>query len=442
MTIVSDFSERFDIRYQKAFVAFAMRDSDFLGQVYNDLTPELFADSTLQRVVRLTLDFYKDNQSAPDTLLFQKLDELRVQSLIGQDAFTLCNKLADELFSIKLQNRKYILTEFGNFLKHQLFKVKLPLAVEYEKKGDFEGCQRVMREVFSYRPAREDDLGGLLSPDPIERITRRQKQDYKRLWTLIPEVDGRIDGLRGGELGVLQSQRSSAGKSSALGFLARSFAFQGRKVALYSLEMSREAYEDRLDQTIAGLTKGQLRDDVAIRTRMAAMLRHGGNIWINAMPMNKTRVSDIRRHWEMLQSVHGYRADAIIIDYADLIAPETRELKSNLYALGEEVYRELTGWLQEEDLPCWTAMQSGREAMNETHAGQQHASGSIAKMQIANLVLSINRTEEETREGKTRLHVVKARDDASQFDIEIKTDFARQQFWAGGQYRTVADDLI
>ncbi len=433
---MSDFSDRFDIRYQKCFVAFAIRDSDFLGQVARDLQPELFADSTLQRVIRLLLDFYKEHQAAPDALIFQKLDELHKQSLLGQDAFDLCNKLVDELFAIKLQNRKYILTEFGNFIKHQLFKVKLPLAVEYEKRGDFAECERVLREVFLYKPAKADDLGGFLTADASARVERRQYQDYKRLWTLIPELDAKVDGLRGGELAVMQSQRSSAGKSAALAFLARSFAFQGRKVVIYTLEMSKAAYEDRLDQTIAGLTRGQLRDDVAIRTRLTAMLRHGGNIWIAALPMNKTRVSDLRQHWNMLQSVHGYRADAILIDYADLLAPETKELRSNLYATGEEVYRELVGWLQEEDLPCWTAMQSGREAMNETHAGQQHASGSIAKMQIANLVISINRTEEETKIGKTRLHVVKARDGAAQFDIEIATDFSRQQFWAGGQYRT------
>lgn len=433
---MSDFSEKFDIRFQKCFAAFLIRDSEFLDRVGPDLKPEIFANTTLQRLLRIVLDFWQQEHAAPDTLIFQVLDKLHVLGVLGQDAFDLCNKTADELFAVKLQNRQYLLNEYVTFLKHQLFKTKLPQAVEYEKKGDFEACENILKEVFLFKAKKSDDLGGFLDADPAARIERRKVQDVKRFWTLIPEVDSRIDGLRGGELGVFQSQRSSAGKTAALAFLARSFAFQGRKVAIYTIEMSRESYEDRMDQTIAGLTKSGLTDEVAIRTRMSAMLRHGGNVFIQDFPMNKTRVSDLKRHWEMLQSVYGYRADALIVDYADILQPETRELRSNMFAAGEEIYQELHGWLQEEDLVCWTGMQSNREAMNETHADQKHAGGSIAKIQIADLVLSINRTEEEEKNGITRLNVVKSRNDPARYDIEIRHDFSRMQFWAGCNYST------
>jgi hypothetical protein len=83
----------------------------------------------------------------------------------------------------------------------------------------------------------------------------------------------------------------------------------------------------------------------------------------------------------------------------------------------------------EDRMVGWTGLQSGRDAAKEKHADQQHAGGSIAKIQIADVVLSINRTPEEQVNGLTRIHIVKAREDKARFDVCFPTDFNRMQFW-------------
>lgn len=430
---MSDFSSKFDQHFQKCFVAFVMRDSEFLQEVAADLSPELFSDSAMQRIVRVCLDFHAQEKSAPDMLIFRLFDQLRDQGALGQDTYAICSKLADELFATRLQNRRYLLSEFQSFLRHQMFRQLLPIAVEHERKGEFDKCEQTLQKVFTYKPRRALDLGRQLDADPDARVRRRQTEDGQRFWTLIPELDRRIDGLRPGELGVWLSQRSSAGKSAALAFLARSAAFQGRRVVIYTLEMSEEAYEDRLDQTISGLTKKDLRDETAIKTRMAAMLRHGGSIWIKKFPQLGTKISDLRKHWEMLQSVHNFRADVVLIDYADLLDPETPELKVNSNEAAHEVYSAYTSWLGEEGIVSWTGSQSNREAMQEAVADQAHVAKGIAKMQIAHLVISLNRSPEEETQGIIRLYIAKAREDAARYEIPIRTDFSRQQFWAGGK---------
>jgi replicative DNA helicase len=116
------------------------------------------------------------------------------------------------------------------------------------------------------------------------------------------------------------------------------------------------------------------------------------------------------------------------LDYADLLAPERADA-TELYASGADVYNHLRGWLVEDRLVGWTGLQSGRSAMEVTVADQHHTGGSIAKAQIADLIVSINRSPEEETKGYTNLFIVKNRDGPARYSIAIKTDFNRMAFW-------------
>lgn len=419
----------FDIHFQKHFVNHLLRDSDFLEQTIHDLKPELFSDETIQRVVRVVQNFYMDNRSAPNTLVFRKLDDWKLQNLLNEDTHKVLTSYIDDLFAMPLQNRSFLLQEFNRFLRTQMAKSTMLPFVEHVKKGEFEKAEELMRKLFTFRPSRDTDLGSRFTEDPDTRIFRRQNTDHVKTYTLIPELDVVLDGLRGGELMVWQSQRSSAGKSAALVHMARSAVFQGKKALVYVLEGTKEAWEDRLDQCIAGLTKDGLLDRSALQLHLTKMMDFGGDLWIKQFPMYRTKVSDLMKHQEMLENVHGFHPDVVIVDYADLLAPETASLRGDLHALGAEVYGNLVGWLQEKNMCGHTGLQSGRSAMEETHADQQHTGGSIAKAQIAHVIVSLNRTAEEHQKGITNLHVVKNREGAARMDISINTDFSRMQFW-------------
>lgn len=423
----------FDARFQQAFVNFLLRDGTFLGTVAHDITPDLFGDDTLQRIVRLCLSHFEEHKAAPDTLAFQILQNWKDQGTLPESVCQSVSKVLDELFALPLQNRTFLLKEFSNFARQQMAKSQMIPYMEAVEGKNFDKAEEIMKKVFTYRPSQEIDLGRRLETDPTERIKRRLTEDPERLWTLIPEIDRRIPGLRAGELGVFQSQRSSSGKTAALQFLTRSFIFQGKKVFIAILESSEQAYEDRLDMAIAGLTKDLLTDRLKIQKSLTHMFHQGGDLWMKRFPMYTTKISDIRRHVDMLRNVHNFHPDVIINDYADLCAPETKSLAGDLHATGAEVYGHFIGWLQEENMVGWTGLQSNRGSMEATFADQLHAAGSIAKIQAAHLVLSLNRTAEEERDGKTNIFVVKARDEAARYSIVINTDFTRMAFWVRGE---------
>ncbi len=426
---MADLRVLFDAHFQRAFLAHMMRDSEFLERVIRDVSPLMFSDDYAQRLVTAIQEFYKTSKAAPDTLIFRVFGQYLQAEMIKTEVHQLCCKLADDLFAVPLQNRGYLLQEFEKFLKHRLFETRLPEVVDFVRKAEFDKAEDRLKQIFMFKPSSSNDLGVEFNDAVEERVARRESEDGHRFWLLIPPVDAKVRGLRRGEIGVWQSQRSSAGKTCALAHCAKAFALQGKNVAIFTLEMGEHAYEDRLDMAVTGLNREGLRNAEELRVRLQGFMRHSKRIRIKKFPGYSTKCSDLQAHCRMLESLEGFKADAVIIDYADLLAPETPELRGNLYETGAEVYSYWRAWMGEDQMVGWTGLQSGRSAMEEKFADQGHAGGSIAKIQIADVVLSINRTIEQEANGETSLHVVKAREDRARFDITFPTDFERMQFW-------------
>lgn len=424
-------SEKFDIFYQKHFVAHLLRDQYFAVQVLADFDPELFTDDTLRLATTIGKEFYQDNGAVPDFLFLSHIASLRDQKLLPERLYASLVGLWNELASLALSNRQYLLDEYDRFLKHMKYMTLLPSVIDVVQAGRIEEADELLNELITFRPSSANNLGRFYNADMVSRLDRRSHDSEQRLWTLIPPIDKCLRGLLRGELGVWQSQRSSIGKSAALGFLARSFLLQGYNVLLITLEMSEDMYEDRLDQTIGGVRSDGLEDTDRIASRIRSLLSRGGKCVIKHFPMYSATVDDLARFTERLEAVHNFRPDAILLDYADLLRPSSAGAKNgSTYEAGKDVYANLVGWIQREQFACWTAMQSGRGAMLETTADQQHAGESIAKMQIADIVLSINRSKEEEEQGLTRIHVVKARNDKARYDIVFPTELERMQFWS------------
>lgn len=419
----------FDEHFQQHFVNHLLRDSSFLERVAADISPELFSSEYGQRVARLTLDFFAENSAAPSTLVFRVLDKLLERQLMSPEVHKNLCVYIDGLFALDLQNRSFLLREFDNFIRHQQFKRQIIPITEHVKRGDFDAAETLMKEIFTTKSRRELDLGREITSDPSNRIIRRQQSDKRRLWTLIPELDRCTPGLVAGEFAVLQSQRSSAGKSAGLVFLTRSYVFQAAKVLIYSLEMSEEDYEDRIDMCVAGLVDKNLLERHKIQECLRRMFRRGGGIWVKQFPGSLTSVEDLREHKQMLESVHGFHADAVMLDYADELGPSRQSVAENGFERGKENYSLLRGWAVQDELVIWTGMQSNRSALEATVADQEHSGESIAKAWIADLIISINRTPEEEKAGLTRLWKVKDRRGQARLSFTIRSDFSRMQFW-------------
>jgi hypothetical protein len=317
-------------------------------------------------------------------------------------------------------------------MRHQRLLKMFPKFAEAMKKGDHEKAGDLLNDVVTFKSAYQQQPGNLFSADPSERVARRAVEDHERFWLLIPEIDATVNGLRRKQIGVFQSQRSSAGKTAALVHCIKAFVFQGWNVLAITVEDGREVFEDKLDMSVAGLTSRNLANQYEIEKAMRRWFRHGGNVHVAEFSPINTKVSTLRAYKKYLESTQNFYADVVILDYADLLGPETDTLRGDLFATGMEVYGALSAWAKEENIAIWTAMQSGRAAGTSTHADMEHAGMSIAKVWVAWQILSINRTAEEQQEGLTNIYVVKNKDGPARFSKTIRSDFDRQHFYCIG----------
>lgn len=424
---MSDFDDKFDKRFQQSLLAHYVRDAEFLTFAKGQVKPELFSSEVQQRLVRLVNDFYDKEKSAPNTLIYQVVSDWKSKGVLSDEQVVSLTIYIAELLALPLQNKAYIKNEFNRFAKEQLFRTNIIPITNLVKKGDFEKAEEKLKEIFSFSVRQELDLGRAFISDPSVRISRREQEDQERFWLLIPELDRCIQGGKRGELWLWQSAKSSGGKSAALVHLTRSFVFQKKRILIYSMEMSEESYEDRLDSNICGLSKDMLTDRIRIESKLRKLFRQGHQIWIKQFP-NGVLVDDLREHKRKLEAIEGFYADAVLVDYLDLLSIP-REEKYNSHTIYKKVSEQLRAWAVEEKVLVWSATQSNAAGMEAKLVDQQHVAGSKGKVYTCDGLIGINRTPEEQKQGLCNLNVVKNRDGAAGIVVKIRQDFSKMAFY-------------
>lgn len=420
---------KFDDRFQRSFSQYLLRDTQLLQLVSPYLVPEYFSNEVFRSLVFAIREFYRKYHGAPDQMVFTFLTELHESKQLSDTMFSILTECCREMLGEPLQNREYLLGIYDKALQHIAFDGVLPKFMEAAKQGDFATAQIQLREALQNTPSGRWQEGRFFSIDPTDRITRRQSREADEFPTLIPKLDRSKAFICRGELGMIQGQRTSIGKSAMLVHLARSLIFQGKRVVIYTMEMDETAYEDRLDMCISGLTSEGLQDVNKLRDRLRRIVRDDRMLLVKQFPGYKTSVADLRDHCKQLREFHHFHPDCVIVDYDDLLDPGTRDARASLYFKGLEIYGALRAWCVEEHIGCWVACQSKSGATEKTTATESDAGGSKAKAETADVVLTLNRTADEEVRGITRIFVAKVRTQRARYEVTIPTDLSRMQFY-------------
>lgn len=273
-------------------------------------------------------------------------------------------------------------------------------------------------------------------------VNERLRQRFKDPEVLRPFITGLerclADGGFAREELVVFAGLASAGKSFALLHMANMALLQQKKVVFYSLEMTEEKLATRLDAAYTGVLTHQLRDNPdAVLARLASLQKmFGDNILFKRMKAGLTRVSDLRAHLDLLK-FKGFQAEVIIIDYINLMRPEAHTREGRHRDLGD-VYIGLKGLQQERHLWCFTAAQSNRAGFNSPLITIKDFADSFEGGMHADVVISINRNDDEADQEKARLYVAKDRDGVDKKIITIGTNYKKGAFWSRRHSRNMS----
>ncbi|HGW6676511.1 TPA: hypothetical protein ACNG88_005494, partial [Klebsiella pneumoniae] len=102
----------------------------------------------------------------------------------------------------------------------------------------------------------------------------------------------------------------------------------------------------------------------------------------------------------MLNSMkaNGMIPDMVVVDYADLMRAsyDLRDDRANI----RSIYTDLRALYDKHNVAGITASQTNREGGSSEVATMMHAADNIEKVRIADLVITINKTEEEEAKGE------------------------------------------
>lgn len=147
----------------------------------------------------------------------------------------------------------------------------------------------------------------------------------------------------------------------------------------------------------------------------------GGGIRVLCRPSKSMTVEDLRNEVYDLAHYEGYFPEFIIVDYADILAPEKNSPLDVRHRI-DETWARLRGLAQEMNGVIITATQSTRSTFTKD-IEEEDTSEDIRKLAHVTQMVVLNQTREEKKNYLMRVGVLVAREEEFQIDHEAMVTY-------------------
>lgn len=429
-----------NIEAEQSVLGALLIDGEAIMKIADQLTPEDFYRPNNETIFRTMLELTHKHEPIDVLSLTNRLKELNLLEQVGGES--LLAELSTQISSSS--NIAY----YANIIQKKATLRRLIrtagdiLDLGWREEQDVEKIldeaeQRLFNVSQKYLKQNFIPLKEILT-EAFERIDElhREKGKLRGLPTGFPDLDNMLAGLQKSDLIVLAA-RPSVGKTSLALDIVRQTAtkFDG-KVAIFSLEMSKEQLVDRLLCAESGVDLWKLRtgrladkeeDDDFPRIGQAMGILSEASIYID--DSSTANIMEIRTKARRLKAEHGL--DLLVIDYLQLM--EGRTVTDNRVQEITEITRNLKSIARELSVPVVAISQLSRavELRNPPipKLADLRESGSIE--QDADVVLFIYREEMYKKEVQkphvAEIHIAKHRNGPTG-TIELYFDAQRASF--------------
>lgn len=425
----------FDEGFQTKISALCLRDSTFMQRTDGLIRPDYFDNVADAMLVNLSVRYYAKYKKAPGDIktLVHLVAKDKADKIIKAENIPLIQSRIKELYKADISDRDLVVDEVAVFARRQAVSKAILDSVTHLDKCDFTQIQKALQSALNVGAHSESPIysyGEMIDVRTEERLARAAGELPPTGITLgYKELDRHFyhKGWGRKELSVLMGG-AKAGKTTALiNFGVNAAGCMMRYNVLYvTLEVSSKIISERIDANVSDQLMFEL--DVNIHTvkdKVKAWFAKAGRLDIVEFPTGTMRVSDLRRIIER-RKMEGVKYDLVIVDYADLMQPE-RVTDDNIEN-SKSVYIALRALAQIEDLALLTATQTNREGAKKAVAAATDIAEDFNKVRIADVIISINKTDEERSCGECRLFFAASRNQASGFSVRIKQDIDRMRF--------------
>lgn len=424
-------------------------DGEALPVLANSVPVDLFDSSIYREIATQALNYYHEfkkpiNEHLPDVMEDTLNGKDKKKGDLYKDTLRNLYDFKDDI------NSEYVLKQLSHFNRGQNLKLGLKEAVTLMASDKVDEAE-VALEKYRKKDIELFDPGIRLN-DPTKSLRFLTKNEV-----FFPMGIDALDSL-----GICPAPKemlmfvgsAGTGKTWALIHAGKSILLQRKKVLHITLEMSEDKIAQRYMQSLFGISKrkveketpflvtddmGKLSDfdfglikdnptfadpDIGKQLRKKLTKIRNPNYIIKEFPTGQLTITQLKAYMESLQYHYNFFPDALIIDYADLMAIDSKNLRIDTGRL----CKELRGLAVEYNLSLITASQANRVGDGVKILTRNHLAEDYSKVAIADNLITLNQTPDEYQMGLMRLYVDKGRNDRHGDQILLAQNYDMGQF--------------
>lgn len=382
---------------QKVLIQFMLTDNSAYVRCQNIVKPEYW-NERLRPAVRYIKKFTDEYRALPTP------EQVKAETGIETPLIP----------NVQPNHVEWFLDEIAGFCRHKAMEALVYEGPQLIAKGDYAELERRSKENMLI--SLQTELGTDYFANPQERLERmRDKTDTTSTgWR---DIDSKLyGGMNRGEI-TFFCGGPGTGKSLFLQNLALNWVQMGLSVIYITMELSEELVGLRFDAMITETpTKMIFKDINEVAMRLGMMRKSGGKahkwgkLQIKKLPMAGTTANDIRAYLQEFEIQTGTRPDAIVVDYLDLMHPNSGKINvSDQFIKDKFTSEELRALAVEWNILCATASQLNRASIQEQDFDASHIAGGISKINTADNVLAILTTAAMKDRGEYQIQFLKTR---------------------------------
>lgn len=423
-----DFTEGF----QSLVAAMAVRDTTFFGRVNGLIHPSQFVNAAEATLVGIASDYYAKYRQcpSPDVLVNLMRDSI-ARGVIRKDMVDTVKASLVAMLKTNIGDRDYVIDKVAEFARHRAVEAALIKSVELKQKGRLDDIERLMREALTIGANDGEDAIDYWASISERTAERREIAAGARPATGITSGVDAIDrelkhrGWGRQELTVFMGPAKS-GKSTMLGEVARNASLAGYNALYVSLEVSGKIIAERVDASVSGTNIMEINDkcidvEQALNTIAA---RKPGKFMIERRPAGSFTSKELERLLLNYRS-RGIEFDIVCVDYLDIMRHNV-DLRDKLEN-SKSVWVDVRDIAIRENIAIVTATQTNRDGAKASVARDTDVAEDFNKIRIADLVISINKTDQEAAAGEARLFWAASRNQRGHFTLKIKQDLDKMR---------------
>jgi replicative DNA helicase len=381
------------LTYQLNLIKSIIEDKRFGAEIIEHLDPKYFDNASLKYVITVIKEFYTN---------FNDISNYeRIEQKIHVDHSDVENAkvLIDTVSSIKeiKEIDPWVQKTSLNFCRQEHLKRELKKVESIIDSQSFEEYDRIQDIVSQALQVGGSDITTMSIDFNVEETISDDQRNP--ITTGINGFDNLLSGGLGrGEVGVILAP-TGVGKTTILTKFANAAYIDGHNVLQVFFEDGENDVKRKHYTLFTGVPP---REQVKYKDSVVQKIREvtsncSGRLELLRLPSGTVTVSSLKNRIRKLIST-GFKIDMLILDYIECLVSDNSTDGEDWKGEGA-IMRQLDAMASELNMAIWMGTQGNRESIGAEIVQGNHVGGSMKKIQIAHVVVTIAKTNEQ-KEGK------------------------------------------